>query len=133
MQSLQALTSSRVQFCQLRVSCNHNWFRMHSLTKVDNQYKGRNAEGTNMLRKLLMIVVAAAALGAAVIPNEASARRGHGGWRGGWHGHSWGWRGYGWRPYYSGYAGYGYSCWRWVYTPHGPRRVWVCGYGYPYY
>jgi len=76
-----------------------------------------------MLRKLSLIAVAAASLGAAALaPTSASAWGG--GWHGGWHG---GWRG-GWAPrvYVGGPAyynlGYG-GCYvrRLVPTPWGPR------------
>ena len=37
------------------------------------------------------------------------------------------------RPFV-GYGAYaGYSCWRWVPTAFGLRRVWVCDYGYSSY
>ena len=72
-----------------------------------------------MLRKLSLVAVAAASLGAAALaPTSASAWGGgfhHGGWHhGGWH-HG-GWH----RPYYGG--GYG-GCYarRLVPTPWGPR------------
>lgn len=81
-----------------------------------------------MLRKLGLVVVAAASLGAAALaPTSASAWHG-GGWHGsGWHG---GWRGAGWGgprlfvggPAYVGGYGYG-GCYvrRLVPTPWGPR------------
>jgi len=86
-----------------------------------------------MLRKIMIVLIAIAAMGAVAMPTGVSARGGHGGYRGGYHGGyrgGYGYRSYGY-PYY--YSGYGYSCWRWVVTPVGPRRVWACGYGYPYY
>ena len=44
-----------------------------------------------MLRKLSLVAVAAASLGAAALaPTSASAWGGHG-WHGGWHGGGWGW------------------------------------------
>ncbi|MFL6839652.1 MAG: sulfur globule protein precursor [Bradyrhizobium sp.] len=77
-----------------------------------------------MLRKLSLVAVAAASLGAAALaPTSASA----GGWHhghGGWH-HGWGWGGprvvVG-GPAYYGY-GYGGGCYvrRLVPTPWGPR------------
>jgi hypothetical protein len=81
-----------------------------------------------MLRKLGLVLVAAASLGAAALaPTSASAWHG-GGWHGGgWHG---GWRGGGWggpRLFVGGpayYGGYGYGgCYvrRLVPTPWGPR------------
>lgn len=89
-----------------------------------------------MLRKLSLVAVAVAALGAAMAPTSASAWGWHGGWHhggGGWH-HGWGgWHhGWGWGPrvavggpYYGyPYASYGYgSCFvrRLVPTPWGPR------------
>jgi hypothetical protein len=76
-----------------------------------------------MLRKLSLVAVAAAALGAAALaPTSASAfgPGWHGGWHGGWH------RGFGWGPRFyvggPGYYGYG-GCYarRLVPTPWGPR------------
>jgi hypothetical protein len=79
-----------------------------------------------MIRKLGLVVVAAASLGAAALaPTSASA------WGGGWHGGGWhsGWHG-GWggpRLFVGGpayYGGYGYGgCYvrRLVGTPWGPR------------
>jgi hypothetical protein len=110
-----------------------------------------------MLRKIVMAVVASAALALAVAPSDASAR-GHAGMGGGggWGGHG-GWSHAGFAhggfvraefhrfgffphrrfffagayPYYYGSGG----CWRWVPGPWGLHRVWVCGYGprYGYY
>ena len=78
-----------------------------------------------MLRKVALIVVAAASLGvAALAPTSASAWHG-GGWHGGWHGGGhYGWGGprfvVGGPVYYGG--GYG-GCYvrRLVPTPWGPR------------
>jgi hypothetical protein len=110
-----------------------------------------------MLRKIVMAVVASAALALAVAPTDASAR-GHAGMGGGggWGGHGgWGHAGFahggfvrggfhrfgffphrrfffaGAYPYYYGSGG----CWRWVPGPWGLHRVWACGYGphYGYY
>jgi hypothetical protein len=74
-----------------------------------------------MLRKLSLVAVAAASLGAAALaPTAASAFGGHG-WHGGWHG-GWGWHGQrvfiGGPAYYGGYGG----CYvrRLVPTPWGP-------------
>ena len=84
-----------------------------------------NPEETIMLRKLSLVAVAAASLGAAaLVPTSASAWGGwHGGWRGGgWH-HGWGWGGP--RFYVGGPAySYGYGgCYvrQLVPTPWGPR------------
>ena len=98
----------------------------------------------NMLRKIMIVVIAIAVIGAMAIPTDVSAR-GRGGYHGSYRGGNYsGYRG----GYYSGYrGGYGYrsfgypyyysgayaSCWRLRYTPWGPRRVWVCGGAYPYY
>jgi hypothetical protein len=82
-----------------------------------------------MLRKLSLVAVAAASLGAAALaPTSASAWGGgwhHGGWHhGGWHHHYRGWGGprvfIGGPAYYAG--GYG-GCYvrRLVPTPWGPR------------
>ena len=83
-------------------------------------------EETTMLRKLGLVVVAAASLGAAALaPTQASA------WGGGWHGGGWhgGWhRGWGASRVFVGgpayVGGYGYGgCYvrRLVPTPWGPR------------
>ena len=73
-----------------------------------------------MVRKLSLIAVAAASLGAALVPSAASAWGGHG-WHGGWHGGGWG----GPRFFVGGPAyGYGYGgCYvrRLAPTPWGPR------------
>src|SRR3954467_2338413 len=81
---------------------------------------GAEPEETTMLRKLSLVAVAAASLGAAALaPTSASAWGGHG-WHGGWH-HGWGWGGP--RIAVRGPA-YGYGdCYvrRLVSTPWGPR------------
>lgn len=73
-----------------------------------------------MLRKLSLVAVAAASLGAAALaPTSASAWGGHG-WHGGWH-HGWGWGG---PRFFVGGPAYGYGgCYarRLVPTPWGPR------------
>jgi hypothetical protein len=83
-----------------------------------------------MLRKI-MIASAVAFAAAAFAPTGAWAGGDHGyhGYR--HHHHHWGhhhrrvhhWRHvhghFAWRPYV--------RCWRWVVTPYGYRRVWVCG------
>jgi hypothetical protein len=73
-----------------------------------------------MLRKLSLVVVAAASLGvAALAPTSASAWGGHG-WHRGWHGGGWG----GHRFFVGGPAYYGSGgCYvrRLVPTPWGPR------------
>lgn len=84
-----------------------------------------NPEEMTMLRKLSLVVIAAASLGvAALAPTSASA------WQGGWHGGGWhgAWhRGWGWggpRVVVAGPAFYGYGgCFvrRLVPTPWGPR------------
>jgi hypothetical protein len=77
-----------------------------------------------MLRKLSLVAVAAASLGAAALaPTSASAWGG--GWHGGWH-HGWGW---GPRVYVGG-PGYSYGyggCYvrQLVPTPWGPRWLLV--------
>lgn len=86
-----------------------------------------------MLKKIAMVLVAIATLGAAAIPTTASAR----GWGrgGGWGGRGFYGRGYGWGYRGGYYPAYGYGvyggCWRSVrsFGPYGPvwRRVWVCG------
>jgi hypothetical protein len=82
------------------------------------------SEETTMLRKLSLVVVAAASLAAAALaPTAASAWGGHGWHGGGWHGGGWGFRGprvfVGGPAYYGGYGG----CYvrRVVATPWGPR------------
>jgi hypothetical protein len=83
----------------------------------------RNLEETIMLRKLSLVAVAAASLGAAALaPTSASA---WGGWHGGWH-HGWGGPRIivGGPAYYGGGYGYGGGgCYarRLVPTPWGPR------------
>jgi hypothetical protein len=80
-----------------------------------------NLEETTMFRKLSLVAVAAASLGAAALaPTSASA---WGGWHGGWH-HGWGWGGP--RVFVGGPANYGYGyggCYvrRLVPAPWGPR------------
>jgi len=88
------------------------------------------------MRRIMLVIVAIAAVGLAAQSTDAWARggwHGHGGWHGGWHR---GWRG-GWGyfayPYYGPYyyAPYYYGgCYRVrsVLTPYGWRwrRVWVC-------
>ncbi len=86
-----------------------------------------------MLRKIIIGVVALAAIAVTALPTDVSAR-GRGGWHGshGWHG---GWRGPG--LGYGYYRSYGYpyayanGCYRnvRVATPYGWgwQRVWVCG------
>jgi hypothetical protein len=78
-----------------------------------------NLKETTMLRKLSLVAVAAASLGAAALtPTSASAWGGHG-WHGGWD-HGWG----GPRIFIGGPAYYGYGgCYvrRLVSTPWGPR------------
>jgi len=92
----------------------------------DGAFGAKNEEMT-MLRKLGLVVLAAASLGAAAsAPTSASAA-----WHGGWHGGGWhgGWhRGWGGPRLLVGapayYGGYGYgSCnvRRLVPTPWGPR------------
>jgi hypothetical protein len=76
-----------------------------------------------MLRKLSLVAVAAASLGAAALaPTSASAFGGwHGGWHRGWH-HGWGFGG---PRFVAGPAFYGYGggCYvrHLVPTPWGPR------------
>ena len=83
-----------------------------------------NLKETTMLRKLSLVAVAAASLGAAALaPTSASAWGGgwHGGWHDGWHGRGWGWGG---PRFYVGGPAYGYGgCYvrRLVPTPWGPR------------
>jgi opacity protein-like surface antigen len=77
-----------------------------------------NHEEMTMLRKLSLVAVAAASLGAAALaPTSASA---WGGWHGGWH-HGWGWGG---PRFVAGPAYFGYGgCYvrHLVPTPWGPR------------
>ena len=79
-----------------------------------------------MLRKLSLVAVAAASLGAAALsPTSASAWGG--GWHHGWHHGGWGWGGprivVGGPAYYGGGYAYGGGCYvrRLVPTPWGPR------------
>jgi hypothetical protein len=48
-----------------------------------------------MLRKLSLVAVAAASLGAAALAPTSASAWGRHGWHGGWHGGGWGW-GWGW-------------------------------------
>ena len=78
-----------------------------------------------MLRKTILALAAAAALGAtALAPTSAFAWGGHGGW--GWHG---GWHGPGFRafagPVYAGPVYGGCLVRTWVATPYGPALRWV--------
>jgi hypothetical protein len=74
-----------------------------------------------MLRKLSLVAVAAASLGAAALAPTSASAWGGGGWHGGWHG------GWGAPRFYvggPGYYSYGYGgCYvrRLVPTPWGPR------------
>jgi len=81
-------------------------------------------EETTMLRKLSLVAVAAASLGAAALAPTSASAHWHGGWHhGGWHHGGWGWGG---PRFYVGGPGYGYGyggCYvrRLVPTPWGPR------------
>jgi len=81
-------------------------------------------EETIMLRKLSLIAVAAASLGAAALAPTSASAYWHGGWHGGgWHHGGWGWGG---PRFYAGGPGYGYGygggyARRLVPTPWGPR------------
>ena len=78
-----------------------------------------------LFRKLSLVAVAVASLGAALAPTSASAWGGwHGGYGGGWHHGWWGPRVYVGGPAYYAYPSYGYGgCYvrRLVPTPWGPR------------
>jgi hypothetical protein len=80
-----------------------------------------------LFRKLSLVAVAAASLGAAALaPTSASAWGGgwYGGWHGGWHRAWWGPRIVVGGPAYYAYPSYGYGgCYvrRLVPTPWGPR------------
>jgi hypothetical protein len=86
-----------------------------------------------MFHKIMLGLVAVAAIALTAMPSEVYARGGHG--HGGWHGGHGGFRGGGFRGYGFGYYGYSYpyayGCYRTVRvaTPFGWRlqRVWVCG------
>ena len=86
-----------------------------------------------MLHKMMIGLIAVAAIAVMAMPTDVSARGSRGVARSGGHHFSGGHIGHfrgglGFRPYY--YGGYGYaSCWRYF----GLRRVWVCDGGYPYY
>jgi hypothetical protein len=84
-----------------------------------------------LLRKLSLVALAAASLGAAALaPTSASAWGAHG-WHGGWHGgHGWGApRFYVGGPAYYGYGNGGCYVRRLVPTPWGPRwRLISCCY-----
>ena len=73
-----------------------------------------------MLRKLSLVAVAAASLGAAALaPTSASAWGGHG-WHGGWHGGGWGWGG---PRFFVGGPAYGYGYGGWLCAAIGPDAV----------
>jgi len=79
-----------------------------------------------MLRKTIVAIAAAAAIGTTMlVPTAASANGGYG-----FYGHNVGHFGYahyyGYRPFY----GYGFGCWRWVPTRWGFAKVNVCSYYY---
>jgi len=97
------------------------FWRRYGGTFTDGANSAEPVE-TTMLRKLSLVAVAAASLGAAALaPTSASAWGGHGWHHGGWHG---GWGGP--RIVIGGPGYYGYSyggCYvrRLVSTPWGPR------------
>jgi hypothetical protein len=76
-----------------------------------------------MIRKTIVALAAAAALGAATLaPTAASARpwHGHGVHHPDKHGH----------PHFRAFRFHGpvfASCWRWVPTRFGYAKVWICG------
>lgn len=78
-----------------------------------------------MLRKLSLVAIAAASLGAAALAPTAASAGWHGGWHHGWHHGGWGWGGprivVGGPAYYGAYAGGGCYVRRLVGTPWGPR------------
>ncbi len=76
-----------------------------------------------MLRKTILALSAAAALGAtALAPTSASAWGFHGGWHGGWHGP--GFRVFA-GPVFAGPVYDGCLVRTWVATPYGPALRWV--------
>jgi hypothetical protein len=107
------------------------------------------------IKRKLACLAAATLIGAALIGAQAQAR---GGWHGGgWHSAAWhgaAWHGAAWHgrffphhrfaffhrhrfvgPFVGLYASGYSSCWTWVPTSIGWRRVWACDYpyGYGYY
>jgi hypothetical protein len=79
-----------------------------------------------MIRKTIFAVATIAAIGAAaLIPTEASAGGGGKGGKGGGHHHHGLW-GLGLGLALSAPLVYGYSCWKWVETPYGFRKVNIC-------
>jgi hypothetical protein len=81
-----------------------------------------------MFRKLLLACAAVFVLGgSAFVSTEASAGHRHHGWGGHHWGHHHHWRHHHWRRHHWGWGNHHVRCWRWVMTPYGYRRVWVCG------
>jgi len=85
-----------------------------------------------MIRKIMMGLIAIAAIAVMATPSDVYARGGHGGFHGGFHG---GYRGGGYRSFgyygYPAYYAYASGCYRNVRVA-GPfgwqwRRVYVCG------
>jgi hypothetical protein len=73
-----------------------------------------------MFRKTVLAIAAVATISAAaLVPTSASAK----GFKGWWGGKYWG---YGVGLAIAAPLAYSYSCWRWVETPYGLRRVNVC-------
>jgi hypothetical protein len=104
-----------------------------SLTERDKRARlplgDMRSGGFDMLRKIIMACIAAAAVATVAIPiDDAFARGRGGGHHGGFH------RGGGFRVFGPGFGyypyAYGVGCYRTVrvFTPYGPRlrRVWVC-------
>jgi hypothetical protein len=95
-----------------------------------SDFRIKSKRRTQMFRKLALVCIAVAALGAAALtPSAASARGGwHGGGHGGWHGGGWhggGYRGWGGPRFFVGGPGYygagGCYVRRLVPTPYGYR------------
>src|SRR5262245_1139369 len=97
-------------------------YELHAVPCSDERDQSEATEETAMLRKFLLVTVAAASLSAASLaPTPASA------WYGGWRGGGWGWGG-GWGPGWRvgwgpGWAGPGWGWRRWGWGWGGPRFV----------
>jgi hypothetical protein len=89
------------------------------------------ARKEDMMRKTIVAIAAAATIGGAVaVTSTDASARGWGGHHFAFHGggfhHFGGFRGARFHGGYYPYYAYGTSCWRFVPTYWGLRRVWIC-------